>query len=329
MFRVWRARVGILVLMVGCGLRGWGQAASITVTGSEQTASGVWDSGTATLTVNSYSKTLSGAAGYGQFSSPASIASWLAARISMDTSAPVWAKANGATITVAPRIPGTPLSVSGSTTYDTGHFGSPSFGFGTSSGPAPRMVLNCTPSSIGPGQVSNCTASIQGVATLSGAPIPTNQVVFTVNSSSWTSVSVGGDGDAVATGGLSGASAATYTIAASYAADSYYPAMSASTTVTVGSGDPATSAVYQYDIYQSDESTSGFDGVGNVIAYFDTTSGQWTNIQYDALNRLVRADGPAAFNSSSQYFCWTYDNFGNRTSQNHEGTGAFSVVSTV
>ena len=43
----------------------------------------------------------------------------------------------------------------------------------------------------------------------------------------------------------------------------------------------------------------------------------------------MRADGPSAFNGSSPYFCWTYDNFGNRTSQNSEITGAFTVVSTV
>ncbi len=260
----------------------------------------------------------------------------LTARVSMDTSAPVWAKASGATITLVPRVPDTPLTVSGSTTYDTGHFGSGSFAFGSASGTtvSPTLVLHCTPSSIGPSQVTNCTASITGDDAELGTYAPVNPIVFTINSSSWTTVAVSPDGDAVAEGGLSGASPGTYTISASYSAtspytDSYYPAMSVSTTVTVGSSDPTTTGVYQYKIKQSDGTTSGFDAAGNITAYYDSTSGQWNNIQYDALNRLVRADGPSAFNGSSPYFCWTYDSFGNRTGQNSEPTGPFTVVSTV
>ncbi len=93
--------------------------------------------------------------------------------------------------------------------------------------------------------------------------------------------------------------------------------------------DAMKSGVYSYKIKQSDGTTSGFDAAGNITAYYDSTSGQWNNIQYDALNRLVRADGPSAFNGSSPYFCWTYDSFGNRTGQNSEPTGPFTVVSTV
>ncbi len=308
MVRRGQVRLAMVLLLLGC-VAAHAQSTTgktITISGSEQSSGSVWDAGTATLTVNGYSKVMNSGASYGEYSTPSSIASWLAARVSMDTSAPVWAKASGATITLVPRVPDTPLTVSGSTTYDTGHFGSGSFAFGSASGTtvSPTLVLHCTPSSIGPSQVTNCTASITGDDAELGTYAPVNPIVFTINSSSWTTVAVSPDGDAVAEGGLSGASPGTYTIAASYSAtspytDSYYPAMSVSTTVTVGSSDPTTTGVYQYKIKQSDGTTSGFDAAGNITAYYDSTSGQWNNIQYDALNRLVRADGPSAFNGSS------------------------------
>jgi hypothetical protein len=70
-------------------------------------------------------------------------------------------------------------------------------------------------------------------------------------------------------------------------------------------------------------SVATVDGIGNITAYFDSTSGQWQNIQYDALNRLVAANGPATFNNNLNNFCWSYDNFGNRTSQ-YIGSGGFT-----
>ncbi len=56
----------------------------------------------------------------------------------------------------------------------------------------------------------------------------------------------------------------------------HYSSMSATTTVTVGTSAPSPTRVYQYKILQSDGSTSGYDGVGNITAYYDGafTSGQ-------------------------------------------------------
>jgi hypothetical protein len=71
---------------------------SITVTGNEkfsQTVSAiVWDTGNATATINGYSVTVA----YGQYSTPISIASALAAAISQNCGFPVYARADGAVI---------------------------------------------------------------------------------------------------------------------------------------------------------------------------------------------------------------------------------------
>jgi hypothetical protein len=55
-------------------------AATLTITGSEQALPGGWDSGTITISFNSYSETVS----YGQYSTPASIAAGIAAKFSAD-----------------------------------------------------------------------------------------------------------------------------------------------------------------------------------------------------------------------------------------------------
>lgn len=68
---------------------------SITITGGEQSSGGVWDSGTVTATLNGVFISIP----YGQYSSPAAIASGLAATISQNCNMPVYAHAVGAVIT--------------------------------------------------------------------------------------------------------------------------------------------------------------------------------------------------------------------------------------
>ncbi len=324
--RGWLTTAAVYVLV--CTTGAWAQTTgvagkTITVTGSEQSSGSTYDTGTIAMTINGYAKTLS--YGVGQYSVPASVASYVAAHISEDTSETVWAQASGSVITLVPRIPGSPVNITTAAETPTSGI-STSFTFSSGSTTAsPALVVLCDPSSIGPSQTANCTATIGGGDALEGDYAPTGTMTFQVNSSTWMSgVAVNSEGIAVAEG-LSESSAGTYTITANYApgTSDHYSSMSATTTVTVGSSAPSTTGVYQYKIKQSDGSTSGYDGVGNITAYYDFTSGQWNNIQYDALNRLVRADGPTAFNGSSPYFCWTYDNFGNRTGQN-SGTSAFS-----
>ena len=67
---------------------------SVTITGAERSSSGFWDTGTITATFNGIYVSIS----YGQFSTPASVASGLAAMISNSCSFPVYAQASGAVI---------------------------------------------------------------------------------------------------------------------------------------------------------------------------------------------------------------------------------------
>jgi hypothetical protein len=86
----------LLALLLCLAGRGFAATAigSITVTGAEQSAGGTWDTGTVTAKINGVSVSIA----YGQWSTPASIASGLAAMISQKCSSQVYAKAAGTTI---------------------------------------------------------------------------------------------------------------------------------------------------------------------------------------------------------------------------------------
>lgn len=88
----------LLALLLCLAGRGFAATAlgSITITGAEQSSGGTWDTGTVTATINGVSVSFA----YGQFSTPASIASALGALISQKCGSQVYAKANGATLTL-------------------------------------------------------------------------------------------------------------------------------------------------------------------------------------------------------------------------------------
>jgi RHS repeat-associated protein len=81
---------------------------------------------------------------------------------------------------------------------------------------------------------------------------------------------------------------------------------SAVLSLTVESQTLTAGTVYSY--------SANYDGVGNVTSYNDSVMGAWTNIAYDSLNRLV-SDTATSGAYNTQYGCWTYDSFGNRTSE--------------
>lgn len=87
---------------------------------------------------------------------------------------------------------------------------------------------------------------------------------------------------------------------------------------------PTSGPLYSFTIAKPDGS-SGYDGVGNVVAYQDQVNQQWS-ASYDSLNRLknasqtILATNGTSFNipgasGVQQYLCWNYDSFGNRTAQ--------------
>jgi RHS repeat-associated protein len=101
-------------------------------------------------------------------------------------------------------------------------------------------------------------------------------------------------------------SVGNHTLVVQYPGDANdLPSTSLPVTFTVGSGSQTT--VYSYNI-------SSYQPNGNVQAFSDSVNGTWSDIHYDNLNRLTAATQDVT-GKPTQYLCWTYDSFGNRTSQ--------------
>jgi RHS repeat-associated protein len=82
---------------------------------------------------------------------------------------------------------------------------------------------------------------------------------------------------------------------------------------------------YSYCISASPDSSctnpgGGYDAAGNVASYYDSVTGTWSMVNdYDSLNRLVSAQATAGFAYSGLQATWTYNSFGNRTSESFSG----------
>jgi RHS repeat-associated protein len=100
-----------------------------------------------------------------------------------------------------------------------------------------------------------------------------------------------------------------------------YPAI----TGTLGGGADASSSssgsqktIYSYSI-------SNYDAVGNIVGYTDSVMGIWSmSGSYDQLNRLTSTSATAGSYSGLQ-MSWSYDAFGNRTSESLSGTAQMPV----
>jgi RHS repeat-associated protein len=79
----------------------------------------------------------------------------------------------------------------------------------------------------------------------------------------------------------------------------------------------ASNSLYSYSVVNS-SGGSGYDAVGNVVAYTDSVNGTWM-FGYDSLNRLASGAGSQT-NNPYPYICWNYDSFGNRTAQSQQTT---------
>jgi RHS repeat-associated protein len=81
---------------------------------------------------------------------------------------------------------------------------------------------------------------------------------------------------------------------------------------------PSGQTLYSYNLGTLSNGKHGYDGVGNVTGFHDSLIGEW-DFGYDSLNRLTSATGVSgSFNGitvSTASQGWTYDSFGNRTSQ--------------
>ncbi|WP_263418066.1 RHS repeat-associated core domain-containing protein [Terriglobus albidus] len=83
---------------------------------------------------------------------------------------------------------------------------------------------------------------------------------------------------------------------------------------TTSTSPPTNTVLYTYNIQQTNGS-SGYAADGKITAYSDSVNGTWSmDNGYDSLNRIATAF-QTPVGRSSQYFCWDYDSFGNRTTQ--------------
>ncbi len=73
--------------------------------------------------------------------------------------------------------------------------------------------------------------------------------------------------------------------------------------------------IYSYSIPSPPTPTTGYAGNGNLLSFTDLVNGQWT-AHYDTLNRLTSA---TLAGTPATTYSWTYDPFGNRTSQSPNG----------
>jgi len=289
-----------LLFFCFCGYAYASGAGSVTILGGERfnDSVGLWDSGTVSVSINGYLKSVS----YGQFSTPASIASAIAAKFSSDCYGPANAKATpDGMIYVKVRNGGqlTDLSVN---TYS-----SMSFSGSTNTSISPTSIV----ATIGSTQL------LLGGSTNIDVQVSCNsacgQVDYRIDGSEWGILGLDGNGHASATTPTNLAPGLHNVIVKFGGNGAYTSAVSNPVSFTISNSSTPTSPIglYSYDI-------SSYASNGNVQAYSDSVNGNWFNIGYDGLNRLKTAS--QSVNGTTQYLCWNYDSFGNRTAQAVSGS---------
>lgn len=279
------------------------------------------DTGTLAVTIGGFTST----ANYSSSSTDAALASVLATGFNLNGS-PVRAVASGNSFTVTAVATGTssnyPITISNgdftvSDPYNTltgGTNGSTVYDAGT-------ITATITNNSVSP------AASYTTSAVTWGQGSTTNTVATSlasaINSAAGTIVTATANGGSVQLTSKTTGSATNYTVSvsvndtqtASY--PSLFPSASfhASPNSMTGGNDITSSygTVYSYVV-----PTGGYAANGNLLTYTDSkVMGSW-NFQYDTLGRLASASSsPASGQPSNPYpdYCWSYDAFGNRTTQ--------------
>ena len=175
MWRTSRNLIMLLAVVLGLGSRGFASPnGSVTITGAEQSSAGVWDAGTTTATINSISVSVS----YGQYSTPAFVASALAAKISENCNMPVFAHAVGAVINFYAKSSSVSSSATiSSTSSNPSLFPSSSFGVNGSGSATWYSTATVLTSSVNP-SVYSTSVVLSATVTSSGGSAPTGTVIF-------------------------------------------------------------------------------------------------------------------------------------------------------
>lgn len=274
--------------------------ASVTIQGSEQSLNGTWDSGTVTVVVNGHSETVS----YGQYSTPASIASALGVKFTKScgcTGGPACARAMGSELIFKGRN-GLPINSVSVSAASTAGFATSSFWADASRGSSsviPQINV-LSPSSGKPGTQVIISGSGFGTAS-TGANLVTFDGEVAI-ATTWTDTSIvatvpeeASTGEVIVTAIGMASNGVTFTVTSD----------KASTPILNGT-------IYSYSV-------SSYEGNGNLTNFTDSITGQW-QVAYDPLNRLSTGTNSGLYSKAfGQYICWTYDAFGNRLSESLSG----------
>ena len=282
---------------------------SVNPSGTDQSASGLWDSGVVTVTVNGRAESVP----YGQFSTTAAIASGIAARFSLDCNSPVTAKASGNAITFVEKSPnGTDIQLNAAIEWNSSTFSQASFEVPMDGPPSQlpggpysvSLPIKCTPNPVPNGMSAVCSTQMPPGLQVE----PTGTVAFQLDGGSvWSVANVDNTGLAISDG-LSSVAQGAHTVTATYSGDANYLGTSDTFSPLNGQSSstvqPAT--LYSYNI-------TSYQVNGNLLSYNDSVNGSWT-LGYDNLNRLT-SSSQTPVGSMTQYGCWSYDSFGNRMNQ--------------
>jgi RHS repeat-associated protein len=282
---------------------------SVNQNGTDQSASGLWDSGVVTVTVNGRAESVP----YGQFSTTAAIASGIAARFSLDCNSPVTAKASGNAITFVEKSPnGTDIQLNAAIEWNSSTFSQASFEVPMDGPPSQlpggpysvSLPIKCTPNPVPNGMSAVCSTQMPPGLQVE----PTGTVAFQLDGGSvWSVANVDNTGLAISDG-LSSVAQGAHTVTATYSGDANYLGTSDTFSPLDGQSSstvqPAT--LYSYNI-------TSYQVNGNLLSYNDSVNGSWT-LGYDNLNRLT-SSSQTPVGSMTQYGCWSYDSFGNRMNQ--------------
>lgn len=277
---------------------------SVTIVGGERFANGTWDYGRVGLTINGHLEMVS----YGQFSTPESIASALAVKFAKYCGCQggtVCARAAGSTIILQQKAGAFINSVSGYSISDAG-FASGSFVINSWSGAGSRApeITSVTPSS---GKIGT-QVTIAGVG-FGQATEGLNYVSFDgvmAVASSWSDSSIVVTVPANAsTGGV--------VVTADNTNSNGWPF----TIVPDTPPSPVLSGtLYQYKV-------TSFESNGNITGIEDSVNGVW-GYGYDNLNRLTSGT-PTSGPFQTQPMTWSYDPFGNRTTEGKSGIPSYTA----
>ncbi|HVS89751.1 MAG TPA: RHS repeat-associated core domain-containing protein [Candidatus Acidoferrum sp.] len=259
----------------------------------------IWDSGTVSITVNGFTKSVS----YGRISTPSTIASGLAAAFNGDASSPVTASASGSVVTLTAKATGAATNYSLSATASSGDptdFGAGSFTAMPSGATLTGGRAAATTSDSG---TVTITLNGTGYSTSFGAGDTAGSIASRLASA----ISAGADANASASGGTvnltskTPGTAGNYSLLASYTWNTTQFVSPSFTTSTSGSalaGGLDASALNNNALV----TTYGYDPLDGLTLV--TQGVQQRSFVYDSLGNLSSAATPEAGNVS-----YTYNSF--------------------